>query len=451
MHAQMRRCRTFGLCLAVSWVFAAPFARADEQKMSDSERLDRLEKENKELRRRLELLEGSSTQDVYVAKSSIPEETLKFLGQTQMSGFVSASYFYNFNSPPADMVTGNRQNTGRGFDTLHDEFMANKFVLILTKPVDYNAFDWQAGYYAELILGQDAAFTQAYGLSVGNQGDLEQAYVQFNVPVGNGLKVMFGKYATPMGYELTETEQNYNWSGGLQWTFVEPFTHTGVQLGYKINDQWEVNFLVNNGWDDVKDNNSSKSFMGRVGYTPNDNTSVSLIGYGGPEQLDNSAAAALTTTPGNHPNGDWRRGADVVVTHHFNKQFQATVQLDYGIEDGVDPSLNTAEWWATGLWLVYEPSEKWNIAGRADYLRDKDGARTFGAPASAPFFSDTTIFPFGAQVGQELVSLTLTVNIKPMPQLRIAPELRWDHSSVDTAFDGRDSQVTVGVGLAYFY
>ena len=451
MHSQFRKCRTFGLCLVASLVLAVPGARADEQKMSDSQRIDQLEKENKELRRRLDLLEEAGKADKYVAKESIPEKTLEFLGQTEMSGFVSASYFYNFNKPAADATTGNHQNTGRGFDSIHDEFMANKLVLTLTKPVDYNAFDWQAGYKATLLFGQDAAFTQANGFSLGSQGDLFEANVTVNVPIGNGLKVTFGKHGTLHGYEASLTEQNYNWSGGLQWTFIEPFTHTGLLLGYKINDQWEANLAFNNGWDVVKDNNGSKSFMGTVSFTPDENTSFYVTGFGGPEELDAEAAAAAGTTPGPHPNGDWRRGADVVVTHHFTKQFQSTVQLDYGIEDGADANGNAAEWFAAGLWLIYEPSEKWSVAVRTDYLRDKDGARTFNAPTTAPFFSDTTVFPFGAQIGQELTSVTLTVNFKPIEGLRLAPELRWDHSSVETAFDGHGDQVTLGFGVAYSY
>jgi hypothetical protein len=61
------------------------------------------------------------------------------------------------------------------------------------------------------------------------------------------------------------------------------------------------------------------------------------------------------------------------------------------------------------------------------------------------------VFPFGAQIGQELTSVTLTVNFKPIEGLRLAPELRWDHSSVETAFDGHGDQVTLGFGVAYSY
>ena len=57
--------------------------------------------------------------------------------------------------------------------------------------------------------------------------------------------------------------------------------------------------------------------------------------------------------------------------------------------------------------------------------------------------------PFEINRGQELYSLTLTVNIKPVAGLKLAPELRWDHSTLDTAFDGHDHQVTLGLGAVY--
>ena len=79
---------------------------------------------------------------------------------------------------------------------------------------------------------------------------------------------------------------------------------------------------------------------------------------------------------------------------------------------------------------------------RGEYFNDNDGARTSGAPANAPFAPNT---------GQELYSVALTINFKPVPEVRIAPELRWDRSTDTTAFDGHQDQLTIGVGVAYFY
>jgi hypothetical protein len=382
---------------------------------------EELLKRIKVLEERIAELESRVPPGDVVTSEKVTETTLGFIGGTEISGLVSASYFYNFNNPDS------RKNTGRGFDVRHNEFMANKFVLTLEKPVEYGGIDWAAGYKASLLFGQDAAFTQT-DLAMGNSGDLFEGYVEVNVPLCLGLKVTIGKYGTPLGYEASMTEENWNWSGGNQWTLLEPFTHTGIMLSYKWNEEWETKFLVNNGWDNVKDNNDAKSFMGNVAYTPNDKTSVWLTAFGGPEQDNNDS--------------NWRCGVDAAIERKLSKTVTGAVQLDYGQEDGADSNGGSAEWYAAGLWLVCQPSEKWSHVLRADYVNDKDGARTSGAPYRTKFPVNT---------GMELYSLTLTVNYWPLEELRLSPEVRWDHSTLDSAFDGHEDQVTVGIGAAYFF
>ena len=62
-----------------------------------------------------------------------------------------------------------------------------------------------------------------------------------------------------------------------------------------------------------------------------------------------------------------------------------------------------------------------------------------------PAFINFTVAP------KELESLTLTLNVKPVANLQVRPEIRWDHSSADTALNGHSDQFTAGVGVAYLY
>jgi hypothetical protein len=196
--------------------------------------------------------------------------------------------------------------------------------------------------------------------------------------------------------------------------------------------------MLMNGWDVVADNNNSKSIMGTATYTVNDKLSMAMTGYGGPEQLD----AAHDPTGTNFTagaNGNWRKGVDFWIDNKFTPKVEGVFQLDYGAESGADINGRSAEWFGLGGWLVYTFNDKWNVATRADYFRDPDGARTANS------------FGLTAGQGQELCSVTLTVNFKPVEGMKLAPELRWDHSSLNTAFDGHDTQVTVGMGAVYSY
>src|SRR5208283_3138021 len=96
----------------------------------------------------------------------------------------------------------------------NDSFTINKFKLALEKPVSQDPTNWNAGFRTDLIVGQDAPITHSSGLFGGPGSsqdiDLEQAFVDFNIPIGTGLKVIFGKTVTLMGVEVIEEVSNPN-------------------------------------------------------------------------------------------------------------------------------------------------------------------------------------------------------------------------------------------------
>ncbi len=419
-----------GIAAAVLIMRGVPVVHADD---ADYKTLyEEQKKKTDDLEKRVSTLEGSSTTGVYIAKSDIPQKSLDFLGQTEISGFVSASYFYDFND-----THGTRTVDGRTFDTHANQFALNKFKLALEKPIDYNPTNWAAGYRADLIFGQDAAAIHSSGgaFNLGTDGDLEQAFVDFNIPVGNGLKVIFGKTVTLMGVEVIEEVANPNWSEGNQFLFVENFTQTGVQLAYKWNDKLDTEFVVFNGWDQLPDNNTGVSFMGRLGYAVDSNTTLAVLGYGGPEQTTASLGGTSTTS-------NWRDGVELIGQRKFTDKLNSYIQFDYGREQKVVDT-GDSEWVAAGLWLTYDFTDKIELAFRQDYLRDKDGARTDGSTLNGG-----AAFTPGA--GPELYSSTLTLNYKPIDNVQIRPEVRWDHSEKEV-FNGIKDQFTLGMGVAYLF
>src|SRR5882724_5581088 len=323
MTVRTKQCKAVWISIAavVLIMRGVPVVHADD---ADYKTLyEEQKKRSDDLEKRVSALEGSSTQNVALAKTDITQKSLDFLGQTEISGFVSASYLYDF-----DKTHGSGTVVGRSFDTHANQFALNKFKLALEKPIDYNPTNWAAGYRADLIFGQDAAVIHSSGFNLGTDGDLEQAFVDINIPVGNGLKVIFGKTVTLMGVEVIEEVANPNWSEGNQFLFVENFTQTGVQLAYKWNDKLDTEFVVFNGWDQLPDNNNAVSFMGRLGYAVDSNTTVAVLGYGGPEQTTVSLGGTSTTA-------NWRDGVELVANHHFTDKLNSYVQLDYGREQKV--------------------------------------------------------------------------------------------------------------------
>ncbi|MDQ6630867.1 MAG: porin [Verrucomicrobiota bacterium] len=429
--------KIFGVCLVTLFLSGLAIAQGEDQQLL--ERIKTLEARLAELEGKALTSEGTnavSSKVAIIGGTNEASKSLEWLTQNKISGFASVSYLHNFDRRASSVA-------GRSFD-INDGFSLNKFKVTFEKPVEFTPEKWDAGYRADLIFGQDAALIQSgYGkapaggtpkFNLGDHGDLEQLFATVNVPIGRGLQVSAGKMVTLMGVEVIEETANPNFSEGNQFLFVENFTSTGVQLNYKWSDKIDTQIRVFNGWDVVKDNNSARSYMGRIGFAPDDKTSLALIAYGGPEQDNNSSA--------------WRKGIEFVGSRKITSKLTAWVQGDYGREDK-NPVLpvptKDAEWWAGGAWLSYDFCDKVGLALRGDYLNDKEGARTSGSPFTSPIAANT---------GMELSSFTLTLNWKPYKGLQVRPEMRWDTdwgSVAGGAFNARRNQFTAGLGIAYLF
>src|SRR5213080_1138543 len=197
----------------------------------------------------------------------------------KLTGFAAGSYSYSGHS------AGGTAIVGRLYDRLQNRFMLNALAVVLDKP--YDATKFSAGFHTEVLIGQDATVIQSDGgtFNLGPQGDIPHLYVTLNVPTssGNGLQFKVGRMVTLMGVEVIETIANPNWSEANQFIYVENFTGLGVSVETKFNVHVDAQFRVINGWDQVSDNNSHKSLMGRVGLYPDALTSLGIVGYWGPE------------------------------------------------------------------------------------------------------------------------------------------------------------------------
>ncbi len=338
----------------------------------------------------------------------------------KLTGFAEGSYAYSGRS------IGDTTIVGRLYDRVQNRFMLNALAVVLDKPYDPAKFS--AGFHTELLLGQDATVIRSNGFNLGTEADLPHLYVTLNVPTasGNGLQIKVGRVPTLMGLEVIETYANPNWSEGNQFIYVENFTGTGVSVETKFNNYVDAQFRVINGWDQVADNNTHRSLMGRVGLYPNALTSLGIVGYWGPEEAGDNTAN--------------RYGVDALVWRKLGR-VNLWVQGDYGKEQQnaalADPTQD-AQWWALGGWITYDASSSLGLALRGDYLNDENGART------------SLFYGFPLNTGQKLGSATATLNIRSWPNAVVRPEVRYDRSTL-AVFDGKRDQVTVALGLAYLY
>ncbi len=348
--------------------------------------------------------------------------------KVNISGFVTASYTYSTRH------TGGAGSpiVGRLYDRFHDQIELNAAKLVLEKPVATDKFD--AGARVDLLFGQNPAVIQSAGLNLGTNGDMTQAFATVNIPAGDGKYVQFkaGKIATLMGLEVIEDVLNPNLSEGNLFVYVENFTNTGLRLDAKPSATVDFELALMNGWDVVQDNNSKKSFMGRLGITPDALTTIGLLGYFG-----NEKAAVNGVTPSGN-----RYGGEILASRKVGAA-TITVQGDYGEEKDLPAPGQTAKWWAASVWAAFDASPTLNVALRGDYVDDQDGARTSG------------VLGFPANTGQKFGSGTLTLNIKRWDSMLIRPEIRYDRSNllVFPATDGtfHKDQLTFALGASYLF
>src|ERR1035437_5902452 len=157
-----------------------------------------------------------------------PSALLTGLAPTTLSGYVDTSAQWN-------LGTGNANTPPYAFrHGKADGFNLNVVKLTLDKPADLKE-DWGAGYKVDLLFGPDANALATQ--STGNLADLgvKQAYVALHARVGNGLDFNIGVWDTIIGYEVTESINNPNFTRSYGYT-IEPPTHTGIQAAYQISE-----------------------------------------------------------------------------------------------------------------------------------------------------------------------------------------------------------------------
>src|ERR1035437_1025389 len=184
-----------------------------------------------------------------------------------VNGLVDGYYGFNFNTP------ANRTNGLRLFDNATNQFALNLIEVGLDKAPDAGS---RLGY--DVTLGFGNAMNVVNSSDPGGLGFaqyLKQAYVSYLAPVGKGLTLTFGKFVTPNGAEVIESNKNWNYSRSLLFNYAIPFYHFGVSAAYTFNDKYSLTGYVVNGWNNLVDTYSSGK-TGGLSFVWNPNKKVAF-------------------------------------------------------------------------------------------------------------------------------------------------------------------------------
>lgn len=329
-----------------------------------------------------------------------------------LSIYLQGGYTFNFRNPDSGT------NEQRIFDQKANSFLIDLAQIQFAKDAPVGGL----GYKLKVSFGETAKFIHSAGLGDPNDVvDLTEASIDYRAPIGTGLGLRFGKFATYHGAEVIEAKDNFNYSRSFLFNYAIPFTHTGFATEYTFWKALTANLYFVNGWDVFNDNNKGKTFGTRFAVTPVDPLTLNFNFMYGPEQSHNST--------------HYRFLFDWLAAFKATKNLTFMVNTDFANEEK-DP-LNggrNSRWYGIAGYAKYDFTDCFSTSIRAEYFDDRDGVRT--------------------GIAQKLKEITITPEFRIVKNLLLRPEYRHDWSNKD-GFDSQNttlskkSQDTVALGVMY--
>jgi len=296
-------------------------------------------------------------------------ETLHFFRGTTFTFGVDGYYGYNFNSPAG------RVNLLRPYDVTSNSFNINQASIIVEHlPTPQERF----GGRIDLMFGQA---TEAQQGSSANElrpqawRNLYQAYGSYLVPIGSGLQLDFGKWASSLGSEGNYTKDQIAYSRSYSFSYL-PFYHMGLRAIYTFSPRASMTYWLVNGINDTEDQNGFKSQGFLFALKPASSLTWNVNYYFGQEAPD--VVASTTSQPGlptgtiqPTPNGRTHI-FDTYVTWNATPKLMLIGQADFGLNRTYQQE-QPKHVAIGGLIARYSLPRNWNVGARVEYLDDRSG------------------------------------------------------------------------------
>jgi len=266
-------------------------------------------------------LQVVTAQDIPVAH----QDTIVTENGLNISGFADASYFF-------DNTTG--ENTF-GLDQVEIDLKKN-----------YGA---TGSMRIDLEWSNDGAG--------GMDPNVEQAFMTMNIPYLTESTLQFGKFNAPIGFELMDPNEMYQYSHALVYDYGLPGNLSGVMVSSQLNSRTNLSVYICNGWDQNADLNTGKTFGGRLGLSLFDQVTMGLSAITGAE---------------NGPEGEFLTVWDVDITFTPADGWLFGGELNWGRNTASDSSQT---WNGFLLMAHHDFNSIYGITLRLDYFNDADATR----------------------------------------------------------------------------
>jgi hypothetical protein len=222
---------------------------------------------------------------------------------------------------------------------------------------------------------------------------LEQAYATANIPIGNGMEILFGRFNTPIGFESVDVIDNDTISKSVFVAGLRPANTTGMKIYYAFSDLVDLHFYVVNTLfaDSNVKINDVPSLGFRLGFNWGEEGSESTAGVSGFFGPESRVSNKHFTFGGDFDMNWW-------ITESFALGLEALFSRNDSVTNtaGIVPGSNT-EYLAGLLNLHYAFSDVWD--GTLKYVF----AKQFDPGSSANAFN--TLNLTGAEQSMHQIAL----------------------------------------------
>ena len=243
--------------------------------------------------------------------------------------------------------------------------------------------------------------------------EAEQGFVTFTPSVLNSWTFTVGKFNAPIGFELLDPVDMFQFSHALVFDYGLPTNLTGAMLSGGFGNSFDLTVYLCNGWDQNVDSNTGKTFGGRIGYTSGELCYVGLSAIRGAES---------------GPEGDFLSVFDVDLTVTPKDKLTIGSELNYGSED---IGSKTASWMGFLLMTHYDFKENCGLTFRYDFFDDSDATR------------------LGSGIVEKRQALTISPTFPLGEGMNALLELRYDFSDEEVFTDKDGDPAKSKTGLVF--
>jgi len=248
--------------------------------------------------------------------------------------------------------------------------------------------------------------------------EVEQGFVTYSPSSSCAGAFTFGKFNAPIGFELLDAPDMYQYSHALVFDNGLPTNLTGLMYTAPIKN-WDLAAYICNGWDVNVDPDKDKTIGGRIGFNGDSWGGIGFSAIHGTETVFEDDLPAATTKLtvfdvdlSYNPLENWTLGGEVNIGNN-----------DLGEE--------SAEWWGFLVMSHWDFNATYGTTIRFDYFDDKDNSR-LGAekPEVRQAIAVAPTFVLGDGMGALI-------------------EARWDFSDQDVFTDCDDLPTSSAFNFAF--